>query len=132
MTQFSAPRRALVDLPINTFGTPTKTNNPEKAAGKRSIDLVTDPEYPTPRVKMSPVRSQENSKIDGLLPKVSNPVYAGNLEAYIFPESCHTTSSRTCLAPHKTDPRRRFGGCSGRDGRSRLADQLRLKCGFRP
>lgn len=51
-------RRALSDLPVNTLGTPSSTNNigKETLCNKRPIEKVADPEYaqPVSRVRMSP------------------------------------------------------------------------------
>ena len=63
MAQTTPSRRALVDLPVNTFGTPTSMSTLGKAfmSRKRSIQEVEEPEsaQPTSRVRLSPVSSQE-------------------------------------------------------------------------
>lgn len=55
MAQATPTRRALVDLPVNTFGTPSALSNPGKGtpSHKRTVDAVSEPEYP--RLK-SPVK----------------------------------------------------------------------------
>lgn len=63
MAHATPTRRALVDLPVNTFGTPSEMNKPRKEAPshmKRPFREVEEPEYtqPTTRVKVSPTRSQ--------------------------------------------------------------------------
>lgn len=68
MAQSTPTRRALVDLPVNTFGTPSSMSTTGKASvgHKRQIHEVEDPEFaqPTSRVRVSPVRSQSTLKYD--------------------------------------------------------------------
>ena len=74
MNQATPTRRALVDLPVNTMGTPSAIGNTRKSTTKhkRPIDAVAEPEYPlTPsRVKVPPFRPQKKFR-DGMpLPEV--------------------------------------------------------------
>ena len=66
MAQTTPSRRALVDLPVNTFGTPSGLTVMGKASmgQKRQIQEVDEPEFARPRsrVRMSAVRSQSSSK----------------------------------------------------------------------
>ena len=67
MDQAIPARRALVDLPVNTFGTPSATINMDKplSSHKRSIRDVEDTsDYsrPSSRVRVSPPSSAENMK----------------------------------------------------------------------
>lgn len=68
MAQTTPSRRALVDLPVNTFGTPSGTTTLGKAqmGQKRQIEEVEEPEFAQPRsrVRVSPVRSQSAPKDD--------------------------------------------------------------------
>ena len=74
MVQATITRRALVDLPVNTFGTPPSMNTVGKdvMGQKRQIDAVTEPEYPwiASRVKASPARDQGRLRDEMSLPEV--------------------------------------------------------------
>lgn len=76
MAQFTPTRRALVDLPVNTFSTPSSMNSVGKASmgHKRQIQEVEEPEFaqPTSRVRVSPARSQSTLKDDALLGQVTH------------------------------------------------------------
>lgn len=69
MAQITPSRRALVDLQVNTFGTPSSMTTVGKASvgHKRQIQEVDEPEFtqPTSRVRVSPARSQSATKDDG-------------------------------------------------------------------
>ncbi|CAD6590761.1 MAG: hypothetical protein ASARMPREDX12_004723 [Alectoria sarmentosa] len=71
MAQSSPSRRALVDLPVNTLGTPSSMTTVGKASmgHKRQIQEVEEPEYAqsTSRVRVSPARSQSILKDDAPL-----------------------------------------------------------------
>ena len=68
MAKTTPSRRALVDLPINTFGTSFSMTTSQKAAvgQKRQIQEVEEPEFAQPRsrVRVSPARSQSAPKDD--------------------------------------------------------------------
>ena len=68
-------RRALVDLPVNTFSTPSSLITGEKASmgHKRQIQEVEEPEFaqPTSRVRMSTASSQSTLKDVAPLGQVS-------------------------------------------------------------
>lgn len=68
MAQTTPSRRALVDLPVNSFGTPSSTSVVGKTSmgHKRQIHEVEEPEFaqPTSRVRVSPARSQSTLKDD--------------------------------------------------------------------
>ncbi|MCJ1460879.1 hypothetical protein MMC28_011261 [Mycoblastus sanguinarius] len=66
MAQASPTRRALVDLPVNTLGTPSSMHNTDKpfSSHKRAIDEVEEPEYtqPASRVCVSPSRPESTAR----------------------------------------------------------------------
>ncbi len=73
-------RRALSDLPINTFGTPSTKGDIGKDAlsNKRPIQVVADPEYAQPalRVRVSP-RSQTTLQGETPRQEVGVPMQGG-------------------------------------------------------
>ena len=75
MAQTPPSRRALVDLPVNTLGTPSGMTSLGKASmgQKRQIQEVEEPEFAQPRsrVRVSPVRYQSTSKDNTPLGQVS-------------------------------------------------------------
>ena len=75
MVQTTHTRRALVDLPVNTFGTPPSMSQVGKDGTglKRPIDAVTEAEYPwvASRVKVSPASIQSCRRDEVSLEKVS-------------------------------------------------------------
>ena len=77
MAQTTPSRRALVDLPVNTFSTPPSITAMRKApmGQKRQIQEVEEPEsaQPTSRVRVSPARSQSTLKDDAPPGQVSHP-----------------------------------------------------------
>ena len=77
MAQTPPSRRALVDLPVNTLGTPSTLTSLRKASmgQKRQIQEVEEPEceQPRSRVRVSPVRYQ-STPMDNTPPaQVSSP-----------------------------------------------------------
>ena len=66
MAQTPPSRRALVDLPVNTLGTPSGMTSLGKPpmGQKRQIQEVEEPEFAQPRsrVRVSPVRYQSTPK----------------------------------------------------------------------
>lgn len=76
MAQSTPTRRALTDLPVNTFGTPSSTTTVAKTSmgHKRQIQEVEEAEFaqPTSRVRVSPVRSQSTHTDDTSLGQVSH------------------------------------------------------------
>ena len=74
MSQATPTRRALVDLPVNTLGTPSAVGDDRKSSTtyKRPIEAVAEPEYPLAisRVKASATRPQNNLRDGMLLPDV--------------------------------------------------------------
>ena len=76
MAQSTPTRRALIDLPVNTFGTPPSMNKAAKTSmgHKRQIQEVEEVEFaqPTSRVRVSPVRSQNTLHDDTSLRQVSH------------------------------------------------------------
>ena len=76
MAQPTPSRRALVDLPVNTFSTPPSITAIRKApmGQKRQIQEVEEPEFaqPTSRVRVSPARSQSTLKDDAASVQVSH------------------------------------------------------------
>lgn len=76
MAQSTPTRRALIDLPINTFGTPSSMPPVGKTSmgHKRQIQEVEEPEFaqPTSRVRVSLARSQSTLKDKTPLGQVSH------------------------------------------------------------
>lgn len=76
MAQTTPSRRALLDLPVNTFGTPSSLTTAGKASmgHKRQIQEVEEPEFPQPtsRVRVSPAGSRNTPRNDAQLAQVSH------------------------------------------------------------
>ena len=123
MAQSSPSRRALVDLPVNTLGTPSSMTTVGKASmgHKRQIQEVEEPEYAqsTSRVRVSPARSQSILKDDAPLGQVSHAF--PELEAVrlnFVPDSASTIGSSVCLFICPSYTSRQYDGrASRRDGR---------------
>lgn len=118
MAQSTPTRRALIDLPVNTFGTPLSMTTVGKASmgQKRQIREVEEPEFPqaTSRVRVSPVRSESTLKDDipsrqvsHILPKLcgvvahvpcqSQPALTGAMSVYS--SAPHTEVENTMEEP---------------------------------
>lgn len=96
MAQSTPTRRALVDLPVNTLGTPSSMTTMGKASmgHKRPIQEVEEPEFAqsTSRVRVSPARSQSTLKDDAPSGQVSQAFPELGAVAYI---SCQTQPARS-------------------------------------
>lgn len=85
MAQTTPSRRALVDLPVNTFVSPSSMTTVGKPsmAQKRQIQEVEEPEFARPkaRVRLSPVHSQSASKDDAPSGQ-TQPALSGAMSVY--------------------------------------------------
>lgn len=85
MAQSTPERRALVDLPVNTFGTPSSMTTVGKVSisHKRQIQEVEEPEFaqPTSRVRVSPARPQ-TTLIDDVSSGQTQPALSGAMSVY--------------------------------------------------
>ena len=104
MAQTTPSRRALVDLPVNTLGTPLSTTTVGKAsmAQKRQIQDVEEPEFAQSkaRVRLSPVRPQSASKGDAPSGQVSHafPILSGKL-TYLLQQTQPALSGAMSVYP---------------------------------
>ena len=135
MAQTTPSRRALVDLPVNTLGTPSSITNVGKASmgQKRQIQEVGEPEFPQSRsrVRTSPVRSHSSPKDKTPSRQVSlaSPHRHWNSCSHDGPDSTSPVGSHSYLSICPIHTRGHYHGrASRRDGRGRFAEQLQGLC----
>ena len=102
MAQTPPSRRALVDLPVNTLGTPSGMTSLGKASmgQKRQIQEVEEPEFAQSRsrVRMSPVRRQSTSKDNTPCGQVSS-LYIHRRLTYILYQTQPALSGAMSIHP---------------------------------